>query len=515
MKKSKRTQKSKVRIVVTKPSRLFTNRLWAIMAGLVVVVCGVFYMISQAATNPLQGSLLYVDTVNNPAASQAAQWRNSRPADASQMDKIANRPRAFWMGGWTPDSRAAANDYTSRATAKGALGVIIVYNIPSRDCGSYSAGGASSHTAYRSWVDGIAAGIGSRKTVVVLEPDAVPQFDCLDAAGKQARIDSLKYAISKFQTLAATYVYIDIGNPTWLSPAEAATRLQQVNIAAADGFSLNVSNFYTTTQNTTYGNDISGRVGGKHFVIDTSRNGLGSNGEWCNPAGRALGESPSTTTRSPLVDAYLWLKAPGESDGACNGAPAAGVWWPEYALGLAQRSSLPVAYTQTTSPPAPTPAPNPAPAPTPTPPAPNPQPNPTPSPSPPNGSSTSIPDVISGTIDLPDPEPGSNIVSVTLNGQEVDDPNNIDTSLLPDGDYTLEVTLTDEAGEITTMRQNVTVDNDLNPFERMRNFLYVFFKGNKIATYASLGAIAAGITTGIVYGVRAFLRIRKPPEWLG
>ena len=35
----------------------------------------------------------------------------------------------------------------------------------------------------------------------------------------------------------------------------------------------------------------------------------------------------------PLVDAFLWIKTPGESDGTCSGGPAAGKWWGEYALG--------------------------------------------------------------------------------------------------------------------------------------------------------------------------------------
>ena len=48
---------------------------------------------------------------------------------------------------------------------------------------------------------------------------------------------------------------------------------------------------------------------------------------------------------------YLWTEhvrhgaelvvVPGESDGACNGDPPAGQWWPEYALGLAQRTKAP------------------------------------------------------------------------------------------------------------------------------------------------------------------------------
>ncbi len=76
-------------------------------------------------------------------------------------------------------------------------------------------------------------------------------------------------------------------------------------------------------------------------VIDTSRNGNGSatGGEWCNPAGRALGNTPSVSSGQPLIDAYLWIKAPGESDGTCNGGPSAGGWWADYALGLAQRAA--------------------------------------------------------------------------------------------------------------------------------------------------------------------------------
>ena len=40
-----------------------------------------------------------------------------------------------------------------------------------------------------------------------------------------------------------------------------------------------------------------------------------------------------------LLDAFVWIKRPGESDGTCNGGPPAGSWWPEYALGLAQRAN--------------------------------------------------------------------------------------------------------------------------------------------------------------------------------
>ena len=119
--------------------------------------------------------------------------------------------------------------------------------------------------------------------------------------------------------------------------------LRRAGIATADGFALNVSNFETTEASTDFGKRLSARVGGKPFVIDTSRNGggplTGGRAEaWCNPPGRALGTPPTTDTRDDRLDAYLWIKRPGESDGTCRGGPEAGTWWPEYALGLARRA---------------------------------------------------------------------------------------------------------------------------------------------------------------------------------
>ncbi|MFH9403825.1 glycoside hydrolase family 6 protein [Streptomyces sp. NPDC017638] len=97
-----------------------------------------------------------------------------------------------------------------------------------------------------------------------------------------------------------------------------------------------------------------------HFVIDTSRNGRGAwspepgkySGDpeaWCNAPGRGLGPRPTADTGVPLVDAYLWIKVPGESDGSCTRNtggtidpeygvvdPPAGAWWPAQAHALAR-----------------------------------------------------------------------------------------------------------------------------------------------------------------------------------
>ncbi|MGI8579378.1 MAG: glycoside hydrolase family 6 protein [Solirubrobacteraceae bacterium] len=60
----------------------------------------------------------------------------------------------------------------------------------------------------------------------------------------------------------------------------------------------------------------------------------------CNPSGRALGPRPTTHTGRWHVDAYFWIGNPGRSGGACRpGAPGTGVWWADYALGLARRAA--------------------------------------------------------------------------------------------------------------------------------------------------------------------------------
>jgi endoglucanase len=118
-----------------------------------------------------------------------------------------------------------------------------------------------------------------------------------------------------------------------------AARLRSAGVAGARGFSLNVSNFYSTSTEQAYGDRLAAALGGSHFVIDTSRNGNGSDGQWCNPAGRALGAAWTASTGDSANDALLWVKTPGSSDGTCQGGPPAGTFWTDYALGLAARAS--------------------------------------------------------------------------------------------------------------------------------------------------------------------------------
>jgi endoglucanase len=292
------------------------------------------------APNTLAGATFWVDPASN-AQQTANAWRAARPADAALMDRVAAGASAQWIGNWNTNVQADVDAAASRISGTGALPVFVAYNIPQRDCGGLSGNSTTTADAYRSWVTAFANGIGARRAAVVLEPDALAAMDCLSPADQQVRVSLLRFAVETFASKGRVGGYLDAGHPGWISAATMAQRLTSAGVALAQGFSLNVSNFLATQDNVSYGSDISARVGGKHFVIDTGRNGLGPTADyqWCNPAGRALGNRPTTATGNALVDAYLWIKTPGESDGACNGAPAAGAWMPEYALGLAQRAS--------------------------------------------------------------------------------------------------------------------------------------------------------------------------------
>ncbi len=293
---------------------------------------------SGSTANVLGGVSLYVNQ-NSSAKNQADQWSGSRPNDAQAMRLLANAPTATWFGNWNGNIYNDVQQLVKAAASQGTAPVIVAYNIPGRDCsGGYSSGGASSPDAYRSWIGSMAGAIGNNKAVVVLEPDSLADLNCLSSNDRQTRLSLLSDAISILKRNGNTAVYLDAGHSGWVNPSTMANSLRGAGVSSANGFAVNVSNFDTTAADTGYGDQISQSLGGAHYVIDTSRNGTGSNGQWCNPQGRAIGAKPTTSTGHSNVDAYLWLKTPGESDGACNGGPNAGQWWADYALQLVRNS---------------------------------------------------------------------------------------------------------------------------------------------------------------------------------
>jgi endoglucanase len=273
----------------------------------------------------------------NPDTQAYQAWQAASGDEQALLAKIAQTPQAFWVGDWYDASSitSVVSDYTGRAVAADAVPTLAIYAIPGRDCGQYSAGGVAT-SEYAQWIDAVAAGIQG-EPIVVLEPDALADLGACDGQGD--RVGYLQYAAEAL-TGAGGRVYIDIGHSKWLPVEEAVGRLEQVGLEHAAGFALNTSNYQTTADEQAYGEAIVAALGGDvGFVIDTSRNGNGSNGEWCNPRGRALGDRPTLVDDATHLDALLWVKLPGESDGTCNGGPEAGQWWQEIALEMARNAA--------------------------------------------------------------------------------------------------------------------------------------------------------------------------------
>jgi endoglucanase len=153
------------------------------------------------------------------------------------------------------------------------------------------------------------------------------------------RLDLMRESLETLMRKTNAHIYIDIGHSNWLDPEVAGKLLDKVSNDGIRGFSVNVSNYRTTKESVSWAERVRENTHLKHYVVDTSRNGLGPYGnDWCNPPGRALGIPPTTDTQLDHCDAYLWIKIPGESDGECNGGPPAGKFWPEYAQDLVKNT---------------------------------------------------------------------------------------------------------------------------------------------------------------------------------
>ncbi len=386
------------------------------------------------------------------------QWQS-----AFMLASMELTPQAVWLTSGTPAAVGTqVQSVVEGAAGQQAVPVMVLYNIPGRDCGSYSAGGAENTPAYEAWIDAIAQGLGNSKAVLILEPDAIANLpsDCgypatVDATQLTAdRYTQLNYAVSTLEARApSALVYLDAGNSNWQAVGTIAARLVTAGLAHAQGFFSNVSNFRESTYEgkfdtwvsecvafasnpadggwrlgnysycasqyyspdgpvnpddiTTwkysdewYAASLGSAVASTHFVLDTSRNGQGplstagyagtpynqpaavvatlAGGSWCNPPGRGLGLRPTANTGYPLLDAVLWIKTPGQSDGTCDAAggarawdytayteagwpntpaaqatfdplwgvmdPAAGAWFPQQALQLAQQANPPLPF---------------------------------------------------------------------------------------------------------------------------------------------------------------------------
>lgn len=282
--------------------------------------------LAASATTPLSlarnGFYATTDT-------QAYHWCMANPNHPHQpaiLQRIAKQPVACWVMEWG-DTRQRVDNYLSQAMKKQQLGVFVAYNIPNRDMGQHSAGGAASAQAYAAWAETFAKAIGQRPCMVILEPDSLMHMAGKPQDAQKAQCAVLNLAIHAFATHAPNaWIYADGGSGDWPPAQQLAPLFTHLHWRKLRGFSLNVSNYNTDAQCGQQAHNIISAlkkqgISLKHWVFDTSRNGNGpaDDNAWCNPAGRKLGKTPSLGYMG--ADANLWIKLPGESDGECGAYP--------------------------------------------------------------------------------------------------------------------------------------------------------------------------------------------------
>lgn len=255
---------------------------------------------------------------------------------------IAEQPSFIWLSNdWIPAEvgmRKRVSEY--RDLAQGKVLGLILYDVPGRDCGQYSSGGVGEIGQYLQTVRDIVEGLAGSPAMLILEPDALPlsiKPGCEESL--KTAISAIRQAVDILAEASNVKTYIDAGHSRWLTVDQMYPLLKESNIDKADGFALNTSNYVSNNENLAYGQMLSERLGGKKFVIDTSRNGRGvyeaqEEDTWCNPPGRALGGAPMLFDADSGLEAYIWAKKPGESDGTCRGGAPAGVFMPEMAIEL-------------------------------------------------------------------------------------------------------------------------------------------------------------------------------------
>jgi cellulose 1,4-beta-cellobiosidase len=329
------------------------------------------------------------------------------PAEADAIRKVEQYPTGLWLDSiahvanlplWLGEARKQ-----QQASGKPTLSLVIVYDMPNRDCAANSSAGElkvseNGAARYRTeFIDVIAKhfkDFSELPIVVVLEPDSLGNLvtnmnlpKC--AESRAAYVESTVYAIQKLQ-LPNVSIYLDAAHAGWLGwdhHRESVIRVYKKVLKQAGGYDM-IRGFATNVSNYTHLYNRDGAamessdpcynemvyvkklavglsdngVKNKGFIIDTARNGKGGIrkvwGHWCNIKGAGLGERPRAAP-APFIDAYFWIKPPGESDGISDptqprfdaecasdesapGAPQAGVWFQSYFVDLVRNAVPPL-----------------------------------------------------------------------------------------------------------------------------------------------------------------------------
>jgi endoglucanase len=295
----------------------------------------------------LQSGRLHARLAANPSLAR----------QVAELSKIAAQPEvqriSSYSYGGGPGAMFKQTEKIFCHVMKADRGTIPIFNTAFLHTSLGGCPSASKVRAYNSVfhrrVDEMANAIDRRPAVLLLEVDAIGYSRCISQSGAMPAWEAdLRYEINAMQALPHTVVYIEGGYSDLNTVAYTAKILNAIGVSTIRGFYTNDTHDNWTSLEVKWATAIAKRAHGAHFIVNTASNGRGAlrnhnrrkngNEDLCNPPGRALGPRGTTDTGFAFADAWMWTHPPGNSSG-CGGGPAAGVFWPAYAEGLAARAN--------------------------------------------------------------------------------------------------------------------------------------------------------------------------------
>jgi endoglucanase len=289
---------------------------------------GAYYSGRPIPGDPLAGHPWFVDK-------QRGSWwvaLRTQPRLAAALRPFADNPMGKTIGVFDPHPTAAVSQYIARAlrAQPGSIPFINLDRIEGSSCPYPGNQPGYSEHEIESWVRGFSRGIGDHRVMVIVETDKLTTIRCLPRWARARRFRELSFEVRLLHDHnPKAIVYIDAGSADWGKNAATIARwLRRADVAQAQGFALNASHFDWTSKEVKFGRQVSRRLGGKHFVVNTDVNGWGPNSrgpipsyyhKGCTPPGEGLGIVPTVRTGSRRVDAFLWLGTPGYTNGRCLG----------------------------------------------------------------------------------------------------------------------------------------------------------------------------------------------------
>ena len=233
----------------------------------------------RLSTNPLVGNPWGVPKDNADAVWPA--YVKASDADKKLLKKIAFRSHARWFTSFIPasDVQSKVHAYVNELQQRQGTDVLIpMATFRQFPAGERNKNQPISQSAYKAWYDGVAAGLGQARAVVILEPDLAVILK--DAWRPDIREHLVAYAAHALSADQNASIYIEAGAADWLTVGAAARLLKNSGVASVRGFALNGTHYTTTVSNIKHGRKIVAKLASmgipnKHFVIDTSDNGHG------------------------------------------------------------------------------------------------------------------------------------------------------------------------------------------------------------------------------------------------